>query len=162
MTDLSEFTHSDQSSDSTRSEFDRENRPDVKRRFPVHGDESQTLFGMIGRDRERETWVYTSPREREANFFRRIGGYPIDEAVLDRLRRPGPDQTPPVRLVYIIQVDAADGYGPYTAFEYDLEDYLDAEVVDFEGYRRQRCPTLDDARAVWESKGEIMFETNEL
>jgi len=162
MTDLTDFSDSDQSSDQGDAEFDRENRPDVKRRYPVHGDEKQTLYGMIGRDRERDAWVYTSPRERDANYFRKIGGYPVSEDVLDRLRRPGDDETPPVRIIYIIQVDGTSEHPPYSVFEYDIGDFLDAQVIDYPGYGRQRCPTLASSRAVWEAKGEIMFETNEL
>lgn len=163
MSTIDEFTDSD-SSRSTADPFvdDRDQRPDVKRRFGVRSDDGSTLYGMIGRDRARECWVYTSPRERDANYYRKIGGYPIGVSTLEKLRNPSDDETPSVSIVYIIQTDSTDAHPPYTVFEFLLRDYLDAPELDHPGYEKQRCPPLEDARAVWPAKGEIMFETGEL
>lgn len=163
MSTIDDFTDSD--STETNSDpwsGDRENRPDVKRLHGVRSDDGSTLYGMIGRDRERGCYCYTSPRTRDANYYRKIGGYPIGVGVLDDLRSPPDDETPAVETIYIIQVDGTDEHAPYTVFEYLLRDYLEATELDHDGYGRQRCPTLDDARAVWEAKGELIFETNEL
>ncbi|MDY6778944.1 MAG: hypothetical protein SV760_00020 [Halobacteria archaeon] len=162
MTDLTDFTNDDETDEQT-DRFDRSNRPDVRRLHGVRSDDGNTLYGMIGRDRNRDdAYVYSSPRNRDENYFRKIGGYPINVDVLERLRSPPDDETPPVKIVYIIQIESTDDHPPYTVFEYDLRDYIDAETIDFSGYGKQKCPTLDDARAVWPAKGEIMFATGEL
>lgn len=142
--------------------YDRDNYPDCKREYPVRSADGSTIYGVVARDRERGTWAYTSPRDRAKHFFRNIGGYPIDESILDRLKNPRDSETPEVDTIYIIQKDRTDDYGPFTVFEYRVADYLDAQSINFGSHGKQRCPTLDDARAVWESKGEVMFETGEI
>jgi len=163
MSTIDDFTDSD-SSRSTADPFegDRDNRPDVKRKHGVRSSDGSTLYGMIGRDRERGTTCYTSPRERDANYYRAIGGYPIGVDTLEKLRNPPDTETPAVETVYIIQTDSTDEHPPYTVFEFLLRDYLEAAVLDHPGYEKQRCPPLEDARAVWPAKGELIFETNEL
>jgi hypothetical protein len=163
MSSLNDFTNSD--SDEQTDRFDRSKKPKVEREYPVKDpDDGTTLFGMIGTDSRRDgAQVYTSPRHRSRNYFRKIGGYPISTDILERLRAPPHDAgVDPVKIVYIIQRESTDDRPAMTVFEYDLRDYLDAETINFSGFGEQKCPTLDDARAVWNGWGNAMFENGGL
>ena len=163
MSSLDDFTNS--SSDESSDRFDRSEKPHVEREHSVKDpDDGTTLFGMIGTDYNRDdATVYTSPRWRSRNYFRKIGGYPISTDILERLRSPQPgDGVDGVSIVYIIQREDTDDHPAMTVFEYDIRDYLDAQVINFSGHGEQRCPTLDDARAVWNGWGNAMFENGGL
>ena len=160
MSTLDDFTDDDEQND----DCDRSEKPRVRRTYPVKDpDDKTTLYGMLAEDYRRPGTAYTSPRKREANFFRRIGGYPISTDILELLRDPPQNAgVAPVKTIYIIQREGTDDRAPMTVFEYHIRDYIDAAVIDFDPFGEQRCPTLDDARAVWPAHGDLIFETGEL
>lgn len=161
MSTLEDFTESD---DDEPTDIDRTEKPKVRRRYPVKDpDDKSTLYGMLAEDYRRGGFAYTSPRKRDRNYFRRIGGYPISTDILELLRDPpARSNVDPVRTIYIIQREGTDDHPPMTVFEYHIRDYLDAAVIDFDPFGEQRCPTLDDARAVWPAWGDLLFDTGKL
>lgn len=163
MSTLDDFSD-DGDESNTNNDFDRSEKPLVRRVFGVKDPEDKTtLFGMLAKDKRRGGWVYTSPRKREDNFFRKIGGYPISTSILERLAEPpNGSNVDPVHTVFIIQRESTDDFPAMTVFEYALDDYLEAAVINFPPFGEQRCPRLEDARAVWPAWGDAMFETGEL
>lgn len=158
-------------------EYPRETPPRVKRKYPVHNPRNQQeKWGYVGVDNARieerpeppgergRVWVYSSPRKRSENFFRKVGGYPISVDLLNRLENPGRAVrwSDPVEIVYIVQREGSEDHPPRTVFEFDLETYLDGTLISYEPFGDQLVPGLEDADAVWPGLGGDMFITGSL